>query len=224
MEKIEPELSSIDFKDVPLESPNIHIIIGMHREGKTVLMFSIADRLHQETGKPVYVGLEVNDLPVEKYGVPDYYHSWREFLPPVDSIFLTDDAHRRMHARRSMSTPNVQLDTYHGTMAHDDVDYLYDTQLLGSLDRNNFTRAWYRWYKTPYESESEVSGRSFFRAECGEARAALKGEPISTAYLRGEVYNGVVKNVPLPPYYNDGLSKMHRRRPEPWTRKLRRII
>ena len=203
------------FKDVKLVSPNMHLIFGMHRTGKTAVGFDLLDRLHKETGKEVYIGLGEKTRRIEDVkGIPKYIHSWRDLLPPTDSIFYTCDAHRQFHARKAMTNENTILDTYHGTFAHDDVDYLYDTQLNSSIDRNFIMRAWYRWYKMPYALELEM-GRSAIGQEVEDAQRLLQGKDKTWVYLRGEesagIYTGLVSDVPLPSYWCDDISKMHRR-------------
>ena len=202
-------MKKIKFADLEFHSPDFHLLSGKPDTGKTVLALDIAEVLHEQTGKPILLALEENDLEPKHYGCPDYIEGYRGMIPPVDTIFITDDAQRRMHARRSMAEINVQLDIIHGTLRHDDIDYIYDTQTVSSIDKNNILRSRYRWYKPPYYKEVEF-GRPEIDEELLAARDADLGIKESLMFTEGEEYR--VTGIPLPPYYNDELSRMHRRR------------
>ena len=203
------------FDEVQLHSPEMHISSGKPGSGKTVLTFSIADRLHRSTGKQVHVAAQPEDRPLETYpGIPKYVHSYRGELSkekiPLDSIVIVDDLQRIAHARRFQSDVNVMMDQMHGLLRHNNVDFIYDTQTLAGVDRNNILRAEYRWYKKPYRLETEM-GREAVAEEVLAADAALQGHGKSCAYLAGEVYTGLVTDVPLPDYWSEELSVLHRR-------------
>jgi hypothetical protein len=199
------------FEDVNLESPNLHLVSGKPGSGKTVLLFSLADRLYKETGKDVYVAMRSGDRKIESFkGVPEHIHSWLGLDPPRDSIFLADDLQRLAHARRFQSDVNVFLDQLHALLRHDDVDYVYDTQTLSGIDRNNILRSEYRWYKQPYRLESEF-GRSELGDEIETASVQLGGRGKQWAFLSSELYRGLVSAIPLPGYWSDELSRLHRR-------------
>ena len=200
------------FGDVKVESPNLHLISGKPGSGKTVLLFSLADRLHKKTGKPIYVAMRKDDRRIESFkDVPKHIHSWVGLDPPRDSIFVADDLQRLAHARRFQSDVNVFLDQLHALLRHDDVDYLYDTQTLSGIDRNNILRSEYRWYKQPYRLEAEF-GRSELGEELEAASVQLGGKGVKWAFLSSEEYRGLVSGVPLPSYWSEELSRLHRRR------------
>ena len=93
----------IDFADVPLETPRIHLITGRPGQGKTVLDLSIADRLHAETGKEVYVVMTERDKAIEEYeGIPEYIHTLRGIDFPLDSIVVGDDWLNAQDARQAV--------------------------------------------------------------------------------------------------------------------------
>jgi len=197
------------FKDLEFHSPDFHLIGGQPDTGKTVLAMSLGDTLHKQTGKPVLLALEESDREPRYYGCPDYIQGYREAIPPPDCIFITDVAHRRMHARRAMADINVYLDTVHGTLRHDDIDYIYDTQTVSSIDKNNILRSKYRWYKMPYYMEVEY-GRPEIEDELLAARDAGLGVKEALLFTEGDEIR--VTDIPLPDYYGPELSRMHRRR------------
>ena len=197
------------FEDVKLISPNMHLVSGEPGGGKTVLLFSIADRLHRETGKDVYVSLREEDSGIEKYKVPKYIHSHRGFTYPLDSIVITDDLQRIAHARRAVSNVNVFLDQLHALLRHDNIDFLYDTQTLSGIGRNIILRSNYRWYKRPYQLEASF-GRPEIEDEVNSAKSLTSKKE---AMLYSKVYSGKVTDIPLPSYWSEELSTMHRRVP-----------
>ena len=206
-----------EFRDVKIESPNLHLASGMPGSGKTVLAFSIADRIHAETGKPIYVAVGESQagLPMN---APKWIHPQRGFDYPLDSVIIVDDAHLVAHARRFMSNANVYLDGLHGTLRHDDNDYIYDTQTLRALDANNILRSNYRWYKKPYSMDAKM-GRPELIDELTEA-SKIPDYPetsLKSAYLAAETFDykfsGRVAGIPLPKYWSSEWSVMHRRSP-----------
>ena len=199
-----------------LTSPEMHISSGKPGSGKTVLTFSIADRLHKQTRKQVYVAVQPEDRPIETYpGIPKYIHSYRGELSkekiPLDSIVIVDDLQRIAHARRFQSDVNVMMDQMHALLRHNNVDFIYDTQTLSGVDKNNVLRAEYRWYKQPYQLEREM-GRESIAMEIEAADMALEGHGKGWVYLAADdIYTGLVSDVPLPPYWSEELSVLHRR-------------
>ena len=218
------------FMDVKLKSPEMSINSGEPGSGKTVLTFDLADRLYKQTGKPVYVALTETDRPIESYKVPKYFHSFRGELSketvPLDSIFIVDDLQRIAHARRTMSNDNVFMDQMHALLRHNNVDFIYDTQTLAGIDRNHILRAKYRWYKQPYDKESEL-GRVQVKDEVLTADRELRGKDKTWAFLFTRDYKGLVSDIPLPGYWTEELSTLHRR-DDSWRGRIaqqyRRII
>lgn len=210
------------FEDVPIDSPAFHLCSGMPDSGKTVTLFSIADRIHKRTKKDTYVviGEGQRGLPG---GLPKHVKEFRGVEFPLDSIVLMDDAHLVAHARRFQSNVNVELDKMHGTLRHDGIDYLYDTQSLRALDVNNILRSNYRWYKKPYQMDKKI-GRMEVREELENAESVLKGRGKTCSYLVLQTYRheheGLVTGIPLPEYWTDDLSRMHRRQPRGWRRLI----
>lgn len=204
------------FNDLDIETPELHICSGQPGTGKTLLLFSLADRLHRETGKKVYVALKDDDRNIEDYpNIPTYVKSFRGFDYPVDSIVIVDDAHRVVHARRFQSDVNVWLDTIHGLLRHDNIDFLYDTQTLSTIDRNNILRSKYRWYKRPYKKEL-VFSRPEIRLEIKTAYEELEGKSKKYVFLDAEDYVGLISDIPKPRYWSEELSTMHRRKRKFW--------
>ena len=203
------------FDQVHIKSPEMHINSGKPGSGKTVLTFSVADRINKLTGKQVYVAIQPEDRPIETYpGIPKHIHSYRGELSkekvPLDSIVVVDDLQRIAHARRFQSDVNVLMDQMHALLRHNNVDFIYDTQTLAGVDKNNILRAEYRWYKQPYQLEREM-GREAVAMEIEAADMALEGYNKRWAYLASEKYTGLISDIPLPPYWTEELSVLHRR-------------
>ena len=201
----------IRFEDVTLESPRIHLVTGRPGQGKTVLDFSIADRLHKETGKQVYVAMTERDKAVEDYEkIPDYIHTLRGINFPLDSIVIGDDWQRIIHARRGMADLNVLIDKMFATHRHDNIDFLIDSQTASSVDRNNVLRSNYRWYKAPLKKELTL-GRQELEPELTMADGLGLG--LDEAYLDCDLGEWRVTGIPLPRYWSEELSVLHRRQP-----------
>lgn len=213
----------IDFIDVPLESPRIHNVSGRPGQGKTVLDFSLADRLHEMTGKPVYVILAAKDRSVESYeNIPDYIHSYRGVLEmPQDSIIIGDDWQRIIHARRAMAKINVTLDQELAVHRHNGQDFLIDTQTASSIDRNNILRSNYRWYKEPLKKELQL-GRPEIQEELALAKSMDLG--LDEALLDDDYGTYKVTGIPLPAYWSEELSVLHRRQPVGLGERLVKLI
>jgi hypothetical protein len=202
------------FKELRLHTPALHTASGQPGSGKTALLGSIADELHRRWGKELYVILKTTDRRIEDYGLPKWIHSLpAEAEHPQDSIILGDDWQRIAPARRAVSDINVAIDELLGTLRHDNNDYLLDCQTYASLDRNSVLRTDYRWYKKPYADEAAFA-RPEIQEEVEEATELLEHEPIGSAYLSSrnrEGYEGLVKDVPLPTWWTEEVSTMHRR-------------
>ena len=219
-EIVTPE--ELDFADVPLETPRIHMITGRPGQGKTVLDLSIADRLHAETGKEVYVVMMERDKAIEEYeGIPEYIHTLRGINFPLDSIIVGDDWQRLVHARRGMQNINVLIDQMFATHRHDNIDFLIDSQTASSIDRNNVLRSNYRWYKAPLKKELTL-GRQELEPELQLADSMNLG--LDEALLDWDDGMARVTGIPLPAYWSDELSVLHRRQPESRLEKLVKLI
>ncbi len=213
----------IKFEDVPLESPRIHNISGRPGQGKTVLDFSIADRLHEETGKPIYVVLSPRDRKMEDYeGMPEHIRSWTNVhMLPQDCIIVGDDWQRIIHARRSMATINVTLDQELAIHRHNGQDVVLDTQTASSIDRNNVLRSNYRWYKEPLKKELQL-GRPEIQGELELAKSMNLDK--TEALLDTDEGMFRVTGIPLPKYWSEELSVLHRRRPLSLWERAERLI
>jgi hypothetical protein len=216
------DVKTIAFNEVRLETPRIHLVTGRPGQGKTVLDFSIADRLHEETGKPVFVAMTERDKSIESYeGMPDYIHTLRGINFPLDSIVVGDDWQRIIHARRGMADINILIDKMFATHRHDNIDFLIDSQTASSIDRNNILRSNYRWYKAPLKKELQL-GREELEPELVLADS-LKLD-LDEAYLDSDLGEWKVVDIPLPEYWSEELSVLHRRQPVPWYEKAVKLI
>jgi hypothetical protein len=203
------------FESFKFYSPSLHTAAGQTGSGKTALLFSVADAIHKQTKKEIYVMLKETDRPVEEYKLPEHIHSYLGDIDeiPQDCVIICDDAQRIVPARRAMANINVALDELIGTLRHDRIDFCLDVQTYATLDRNTCLRVDYRWYKKPYQEEINF-GRAELKDEAAQVDKALTGKPIDTAYLvsrNREGYEGLVTDIPLPKYWSSELSTMHRR-------------
>ena len=226
-----PTPQPIQFKDVPVISPRLGLSTGKPGTGKTGLLFSWGDRIHQETGKPIYVVMKPYDRKLEQMApdIPKHIHELRSLErlsdesdnPIQDAILIGDDWKRIAHARRAMVDINVVIDNLMGIIRHDDLDILIDDQTASSIDRNNIIRSNYLWVKTPFRKELKL-GRSAmmdemelaYSLDMGVKQALLYNEEISDAPL-------LVGGIPLPGYWTEELSRMHRRQPRGFLSRLR---
>jgi len=215
------------FKSVPIKWPSLHIITGRPGEGKGVLAFNIADRYHQETKNPCYTVGKETDADPRELGAPAYYSliKTREGQPlrlPTNALVIGDDWQRVAPSRRAMSNVNVAGDEILGLIRHYDLTVVLDTQTAVAFDRNTILRCDYFWIKAPYRKELEFS-RPELRGDIEQAFTRLDGkseaERWDSVYLVDNLGGtaGVVKGIPLPPYYNDELSKLHRPRIKRWS-------
>lgn len=207
-------MKSKKFTQLKLHTPSLHLTSGQTGGGKTVLDFSLADMIHKKTGKHIFIVLKETDRPVETYeNIPEWIHTLNAGEEhPVDSIIVGDDWQRVAPARRAMSNVNVLVDELMGLLRHNDIDYVIDVQTFASLDRNSVIRCDYLWFKKPYQKEVEFS-RPELKAETETAAQALKDQPITTAYLKSvdrEDFEGMVTDIPLPKYWSEELSTLHR--------------
>jgi hypothetical protein len=221
----------MEFEDVPVISPRLGISTGQPGSGKTVLLFSWADRVHEETGKPIYVVMKPYDRKL-KHMAPDIPKHIRELRdlgklgddsdnPLQDAILIGDDWKRIAHARRAMSNINVVIDNLMGIIRHDDLDILIDDQTASSIDRNNIIRSNYLWVKPPFRKELEL-GRGAMLEEITLAYSLDLGQKDVLLYNE-DVGDGpmLVKNIPLPVYWTEELSRMHRRQPRGFMQRLK---
>ena len=202
------------FTDLKFHTPSLHTVAGQTGSGKTALLFSVGDEIHKRTKKEIYVVLKETDRPIEEYKLPEHIHSLKPSQDyPQDCIIIGDDWQRLAPARRAMADFNVAIDELLGLIRHDNIDFLLDVQTYATLDRNTCLRVDYRWYKKPYMEEVKF-GRAEMKDEAAQVEEALRGKPISTAYLisrNRENYEGLVESIPLPKYWSPELSTMHRR-------------
>ena len=220
----------IDFEDVKIISPRLHLATGQPGTGKTVQLFSIGDRIHEETGKSVYVVMKPFDRRLRDMApdIPKHIKELRSLdrlgddsdNPIQDAILIGDDWKRIAHARRAMADINVIVDNLMGIIRHDDLDILIDDQTASSIDRNNIIRSNYLWIKPPFRKELEL-GRSAmieeitlaFNLKLDKTQALLYNEVLSDGPL-------LVENIPLPEYWTEELSRMHRRQKRGFLKRI----
>jgi len=226
-----PTPEPIDFKEVPVITPRLGISTGQPGSGKTVLLFSWADRVHKETGKPIYVIMKQYDRKLKTMApdIPDHIKELRNLErlsdetdnPIQDAILIGDDWKRIAHARRAMADINIVIDNLMGIIRHDDLDILIDDQTASSIDRNNIIRSNYLWVKPPFRKEL-LLGRSAMMEEMelaysldlGVKQVLMYNEEISDDPM-------LVEDIPLPAYWTEELSRMHRRQPRGFLRRLK---
>jgi len=119
-----------------------------------------------------------------------------------------------------MSNINVVIDNLIGIIRHDDIDILIDDQTASSIDRNNIIRSNYLWIKPPFRKELEL-GRGAMLEEITLAYSLNLGQKEVLMYNE-EVHDGpvLVKNIPLPVYWTEELSRMHRRQARGFLKRL----
>lgn len=220
----------MEFKDVPIESPKMHVATGKPGSGKTVLDFSIADIIHEENDKDIYVIMKPYDRKLKQMapGIPKHIKELRDLTrlsdesdnPLQDVILIGDDWKRIAHARRAMSDINVVVDNLIGILRHDELDIVLDDQTASSIDKNNIIRSNYLWVKPPFRKELEL-GRNAMLEEITLAFNLDMGQRDVLLYNE-EVHDGpvFVHNIPLPSYWTEELSRMHRRQPRGFMRRL----
>jgi len=126
------ELDEIGLTDI-VEDPFVVLILGDRGTGKTALGHRYLEKEHEETDRNCYI-----------YGFPkekeEYLPSWIQPLDYLDfpqhSTILLHEAHRKFHARRSMSGPNVEVDELVSVSRHRDANIIFETQKAFRLDKN----------------------------------------------------------------------------------------
>ena len=221
----------MEFEDVPVKTPRLHLSTGEPGTGKTALLFSIGELIREENGKDIYVVMKPYDRKL-KHMAPDLPKHVKELRdltrlgeesdnPLQDVILIGDDWKRVTHARRAMSNMNVVIDNLFGIIRHDDMDILIDDQTASSIDRNNIIRKNYMWIKPPFEDEIEF-GRSQILSRL-EMAYNLNMEINEVLLFNSKIHKGpiLVRNIPLVPYWTEELSRMHRRQPRGFMKRLK---
>lgn len=164
--------------------------------------------------------------------LPDWITPLDDFAFPQDSVILLHDAHFYLHARRSMSQGNIDIDKLVTVSRHRNVDIIVETQQSFRLDRNivaevdaiifrlpelmqeRFERPEVRWITdmakkafSPYIGEYQVvddSGKAV-----GTYRK-VSPEVVKKAFVYSKNFIGMYPHdIPLPSYWSEEISRAY---------------
>jgi len=194
--------------------PPFTIIIGDINTGKTATLASISDEYHTNYKLPAYLIATRNEL---KH-FPDW---WTRVDPknikvPKDAIFNGDDLHKYYHARDWADGKVRDLETLARERGHTGTMMNVTTQVSRVIDVNLLNIASALIIKKP-----SLMMAKYDRAEIAPIirkadKALEEGEP-EKAYIVSNVarYEGVIDNIPLPSWWTDETSTLHRDNPGP---------
>lgn len=202
-------------KDIPVGS-SVGIGLGRRGSGKTAKAYSLATALHNRRNTPVYCFKPKNVF------LPSYFKNMRRldsknsnkalWLPSHNSILLLDDAHLKAHAREWFDDFNIMLDKLQTLARHRNIDIYYTTQQTSRIDKNIIAGVDYLVFSEPSILAPEFE-RKEIRSLTEEAAEKFKGltqkEAWQTAFIVTHRRKFVLKDVKLPYYWSEGLSKTY---------------
>ena len=187
-----------------LPSPSIVFITGKRGSGKTAKAFSLASALHQKTGKPVYC-----HIPINVY-LPSYFKPIDIHNPKPNSIWLIDDAHLLVHARKWYENTNILMDNFQTISRHLNVDIIYTTQETIRIDKNIIAGIDALVFCEPSLLAPQFE-RAAIHPLVEEAAKIFRRLPPHerkrTAYIITHSEKIILKNIKLPYYWSERLSK-----------------
>lgn len=149
-----------------LPEPFVTLILGQRGAGKTALGHLLLERFHSDDREAYILGFPddktgalpewVNVLDAGTVlGADDVTAVW-----PEESVVLIHEAHHLLHARRSMDSANLEIDTLLTVSRHKDSDIIMETQQSQRLDKNMVTGSDAVVFREPalMQSEFERSG------------------------------------------------------------------
>jgi hypothetical protein len=149
-----------------LPEPFVTLILGQRGAGKTALGHELLERFQTDDREAYILGFPANKqdaLPEwvsvldagTVLGADDATSVW-----PEDSVVLIHEAHHLLHARRSMDSANLEIDTLLTVSRHKNSDIIMETQQSQRLDKNMVTGSDAVVFREPalMQSEFERSG------------------------------------------------------------------
>jgi len=154
-----------EWEDI-LPEPFVTLILGQRGAGKTALGHELLERFYQPDRDAYILGFpddKQDALPEwvsvldagTVLGADDATSVW-----PEDSVVLIHEAHHLLHARRSMDSANLEIDTLLTVSRHKNSDIIMETQQSQRLDKNMVTGSDAVVFREPalMQSEFERSG------------------------------------------------------------------
>ncbi len=220
------DADSVDWFKI-LNEPFVVLILGMRGSGKTALSHLLLE-LFSDQGRrrPAYiVGFPVH----KRHLLPEWIHPLDDLEFPDNSVVLLHEAHMYLHARRSMSDQNIEVDRLITISRHKNVDIIIETQQSFRLDKNIVAGADAIIYRVP-----ALMQRKFERPELRKivemaekafepyvidwevvkdnkvvaVKREIKPDALKRAFIYSQGYTGVYPHdIPLPSYWNEEISR-----------------
>ena len=223
------EAKEIDWKTI-FPEPFVVLILGQRGGGKTALGHLLLE-IFSEQGKrrkAYIVGFPAH----KRHLLPDWITPLDDLVFPEDSVVLLHEAHFYLHARRSMSEGNIEIDKLVTISRHKNVDIIVGTQQSFRLDRNivaevdgiifrlpelmqeKFERPEVRWITqmakkafAPYIKEHKVVDEN---GKVVGVYREVSPEVVKKAFIFSKNYVGMYPHdIPLPSYWSEEISRAY---------------
>lgn len=215
-----------------LPEPFVTLILGQRGSGKTALGHLLVERFHSDERDAYILG-----FPDDKQdALPDWLSVLRAervldtddvtAVWPENSVVLIHEAHHLLHARRSMDSANLEIDTLLTVSRHKNSDIIMETQQSQRLDRNMVTGADAVVFRQPalMQAEFERSGMKTLVREAdavfeqyvdtvegdGYTYREVSDEVQKRAYVHAERFVGEYPDrIPLADHWTEDISRAY---------------
>ena len=193
-------------------TPPYVIILGDVGQGKTGAMASINDEYHSKHGLDAYMLAKKDEL---KHFPEWWYKVNPENIKiPYDAMFNADDIHKYYHAREWSDGKVKDFDTLGRERGHTGTMLVLTSQTAGVVDLNLVEMLTCLIIKKPpyMTTRSGFGDRRGIGKFIRAADTALEYDEPEKAYIVSNYarFEGVIDNIPLPGWWTDETSTLHR--------------
>lgn len=187
--------------------PSVTVITGRRGSGKDVTAVAAAVELHKQTGKEVHSNYSPEEFKLPKYWKQRSGASFKE-----NSIQLISDAHLDYFSRDWQSDMASTLIKIVSISRHNDIDFIWTTQLTSMLDRQMIANIDVIMMKEPSTLAAKFE-RPEVREMTETAVAYFSGmsqqqkwESAAAFTHIGEEY---ITDIKKPPFWTEKMSKLY---------------
>lgn len=185
--------------------PSVIAIFGRRGSGKDVTACALAEVLHKTTKKPIF-----SNYNPKEFRLPKHWHFRLATFPKT--IQLISDAHLEYFARDWQALPNKALIKMVSISRHNNIDFVWTSQLTTMLDRQMIANLDAIIFKQP-SALAERFERSEIRDISLQAKGIFEDQPDQTAkwetaYAYTHTGEYTIKGIKKPAYFTENMSKV----------------
>jgi len=205
-----------------LPKPSVILTTGRRGSGKDATACALAAELHRQTGKPVFSPYDPSRFKLPK---PWNLRSGNNYQPKT--IQLVSDAHLEYFSREWQADLSTALVKLVSVSRHQDIDFIYTTQISSLLDKQAVSNIDCLLMKEP-STLADKFERPELKEITMEARVFFQGKSQTEKWRSALAFTHTgtypVTDIDKPTWFTEDISKIFGQQPTEETPFWKRIF